>query len=78
MERTSSEKLDEMLSFQKAASNKTGLWYEFFSPNIASSSKIVFVSPANDNDAKKLNLKLKLLVRTLDKGKSIVREPPKF
>ena len=40
-----------MLSFQKAASDKTSLGYEFSSPNIASSSKIVFVSLANDNDA---------------------------
>ena len=43
-------KLDEMLSIQKANSDKTSLGYEFSSPNIASSSKILFVSPANDND----------------------------
>ena len=48
LERTSSAKLDEMISFQKAASDKTGLRYDFFSPNIASSSTTVFVSPANN------------------------------
>ena len=51
LERTSSAKLDEMLSFQKAVSDKISLGYEFSSPNIISSSKIVFISPTNDNDA---------------------------
>ena len=38
LERTSSAKLDEVLSFQTFASDKTGLGYEFsISPNIASS-----------------------------------------
>ena len=50
LERTSSAKLDEMLSFQKFASDKTRLGYEFsISPNIVSSSKTVFVLPANDD-----------------------------
>ena len=50
LERTSSAKLDEMLSFQKSTSDKTGLGYEFsISPNIASFSKTVFVSFANDD-----------------------------
>ena len=48
LERTSSAKLDEMLSFQKATSDKIGLGYDFSSPNIASSSTTVFVSPANN------------------------------
>ena len=55
MERTSSVKLDEMLSFQKVASNKTGLGYDFSSPNIALSSTTVFVLPADNaqyDDAK--------------------------
>ena len=38
LERTSSAKLDEMLSFQKATFDKTGLRYDFSSPNIALSS----------------------------------------
>ena len=50
LERTSSAKLDKMLSFQKSASDKTRLGYEFsISPNIVSSSKTVFVLPANDD-----------------------------
>ena len=48
LERTSSAKLNEMLSFQKSASDRTGLGYDFFSPNIGSSSTTMFVSPANN------------------------------
>ena len=52
LERTSSAKLDDMLSFQKSASNRTDLRYDFSSPNFASSSTTVFVSPANNVDSK--------------------------
>ena len=38
LERISSAKLDEMLSLQKSASDRTGLVYDFYSPNIASTS----------------------------------------
>ena len=38
LEKTSSAKLDEMLILQKSMSDRTGLGYDFFSPNIASSS----------------------------------------
>ena len=48
LERTSSAKLAEMLSFQKSASDKIGLGYDFSSPNIASSSTTMFVSPSNN------------------------------
>ena len=48
LERTSSVKLDEMLSFQKSTSDRTGLGYDFSSSSIASSSTTVFVSPANN------------------------------
>ena len=47
LERTSSAKFDEMLSFQKVASDETGLGYDFYSPNIASSNTTVFVSLAD-------------------------------
>ena len=77
MEKTSSAKLDEMLSFQKATSDKTSLGYEFSSPNISSSSEIVFVSPANDNDAENNEAKTKIANENLDKGKSILEAPPK-
>ena len=66
-----------MLSFQKATSDKTGLGYEFSSPNIASSSKIVFVSPANYNDAKNSEAKIEIASENLDKEKSILGAPPK-
>ena len=52
LERTSSVKLDEMLSFQKAAFDKTGLGYDFFSPNIASSNTTMFVSHADNVNSK--------------------------
>ena len=42
LERISNAKLNEMLSFQKAVSEKTDLGYDFSSPNIASSSMLVF------------------------------------
>ena len=48
LERTSSAKLDEMLSIQKSASDHTGLGYDFFSSNIASTSAIIFVPPSNN------------------------------
>ena len=44
LERTSSAKIDEMLSFQKSAFDRTNLGYDFSSSYIASSSTIVFVS----------------------------------
>ena len=50
LERTSNAKLDEMLSFQKATFDKTGLGYDFSSPNIVSSSTVVFVSPARSEE----------------------------
>ena len=57
LERTSNVKLDEMLSFQKSASDKTGLEYNFSSPNIASSSTTVFVPPANNVDSENNDVK---------------------
>ena len=48
LERTSSAKLDEMLSFLKSTFDRIGLGYDFSSLNIASSSTNMFVSPANN------------------------------
>ena len=48
LERTSSAKLDEMLSLQKSAYDRIGLGYNFSSPSIATSSTTVFVPPANN------------------------------
>ena len=78
LERTSSAKLDEMLSFQKSASDKTGLGYEFsISPNIASSSKTMFVSLANDDISENVDTKTEIASENIDKGKSILEAPPK-
>ena len=72
LERTSSAKLDEMLSFQKATSDKIGLGYDFSSPNIASSSTTVFVSPANNVNSENNESKTEIASENLDNGKSIL------
>ena len=77
MERTSSAKLDEMFSFQKFASERTGLRYDFFSSNIASTSTTVFVPSANNVEIKDNDVKIDLASENLDKGKSILGAPPK-
>ena len=58
LERTSSAKLDEMLSFQKFASDRTSLGYDFSSSNIASTSATIFVPPAIMLKLKTMRLKL--------------------
>ena len=77
MERTLSAKLDEMLNLQKSASNRTGLGYGFFSSNIASTSTTVFVPPSNNVKIENNNVKINLASENLNKGKSILRAPPK-
>ena len=77
MERTSSAKLDEMLSLQKSASNRTGLRYGFSSSNIASTSTTVFIPPSNNVEIENNNVKTDLASENLDKGKSILGAPPK-
>ena len=69
LERTSSAKLDEMLSFQKATSDKTGLGYDFSFPNIASSNTTVFVSPTNNVNSKNNECKNEIASKNIDKGK---------
>ena len=78
LERTSSAKLNEMLCLQKAASDKTGLGYDFSSPNIASSSIIVFVSPVNNVNSENNEFKTEIASENLDKGKSILGAPPRL
>ena len=77
LERTSSAKLDEMLSFQKATSDKTGLGYDFSSPDIASSSATVFVLLANNINSENNETKTEIASENVDKGKSILGAPPK-
>ena len=78
LERTSSAKLDKMLSFQKSASNRTGLRYDFSSPNITSSSITVFVSPTNNVNSENNNCRTDIASENIDKGKSILGTPPKL
>ena len=75
LERTSSAKLDEMLNFQKSASDRTDLGYDFSSPKIASSSTTVFVSPANNVNSVNNECKTDIASENVDKGKSILGAP---
>ena len=78
LERTSSAKLDEMLSFQKSAFDRIGLWYDFFSPSIASTSTTVFVSPANNVKSENNDVETVLTSENIDNDKSILGAPPKL
>ena len=78
LERASSAKLDEMLSTQKSASNRTGLGYDFSSSNIASTSATVFAPPSNNVEIENNNVKTELTSENLDTGKSILGAPPKL
>ena len=67
-----------MLRFQKSISNRTSLEYDFFSSNIASSSTIVFVSPANNVNSENSEYKTGIASENIDKGKSILDAPSKL
>ena len=77
LERTSSAKINKMLSIQKSASDRTGLGYDCSSPSIASTSTTVFVSPANNVEIENTNFKIDLASENIDKGKSILGAPLK-
>ena len=77
LERTSSAKLDEMLSLQKFASDRTGLGYGISSSNITSTSTTVFVPPSNNVEIENNDVKTNLASENIDKGKSILGAPPK-
>ena len=64
-----------MLSFQKATSDKTGLGYDFSSPNIASFSTTVFVSLADNVNSENNGFKIEIASENLDKDKSILGAP---
>ena len=74
LERTSSAKLDEMLSIQKYASDRTCLGYDFSSSNIASTSDTIFIPPSNNVEIENNNVKTDLASENLDNGKSILGE----
>ena len=77
LERASSAKLDEMLSLQKSASDRTGLGYGFSYSNITSTSTTVFVPPSNNVEIANNDVKTDLINENIDKGKSILGAPPK-
>ena len=80
LERTSSAKLNEMLNLQKSAFDRTGLGYELSNTShVASFSKTIFVSPSNNENFEKNETKTEIASENnLDKGKSILRAPPKI
>ena len=78
LERTSSTKLDEMLSIQKSASDRTGLGYGISFSNTASTSTTVFVPPARNTEIENINVKISQATKNLDNGKSILGAPPKL
>ena len=77
LERTSSTKLDEMLSLQKFASDRTSLGYGFSSSNIALTSTTVFVPPTNNVEIDNKDVKTGLASENFNKGKSILGALPK-
>ena len=78
LERTSSTKLDEMLSIQKFASDRTGLGYGLSSSNIASISTTIFIPPASNTEIENTDVKISLASENLDMGKSILGAPLKL
>ena len=78
LERTSSAKLDKMLSIQKSALDRTSLRYGISSSNTASTSTTVFVSSAKNTEIENIDVKISQASENLDKGKSILGAPPKL
>ena len=78
LERASSAKLDEMLSLQESASDRTDLGYDFSFSSIASTSTTVFVSPTNNVESENNDVKTVLASENIDKGKSILGATPKL
>ena len=78
LEKTSTTKLDEMLSIQKFASDRTGLGYGLSSSNTASTSTIVFIPPASNTENENIDVKISLASENLDNGKSILGASPKL
>ena len=78
LERTSSTKLDEMLSIQKSASDRTCLGYGISSSNAASTSTTVFVPPTKNTEIENIDVKISQASENLDKSKSILGAPLKL
>ena len=67
-----------MLSLKKFAFDRTGLGYDFSSPNIASTSATIFVPFTNNIETENNDVKNELASENIDKGKSILGAPPKL
>ena len=67
-----------MLNFQKSTSDRTGLGYDFSSPNIDFYSTTMFVSPANNVNSKNNKCKTDIACENVAKGKSILGAPFKL
>ena len=67
-----------MLFRSKSTSDRTGLGYGLSSSNTTSSSTTVFVPPTNNVKIENNEIKTELASENLDKGKFILRAPPKF
>ena len=78
LERTSSAKLDEILSIQKSASDRTDLGYGLSSSNTTSTGTTVFVLLVRNTEIENTDFKIDLASKNLDKGKSILGAPPKL
>ena len=78
LERTSSAKLDKMLSIQKSTSDRTGLRYGFSFSNTAFTSTTIFVPSTSNTEIENTNVKISLASENLDKGKSILGAPHKL
>ena len=76
LKRTSSAKLDEILSLQKSASDQTGLGYGLSFSNITSTSTTVFFPPSN-NAIENNDVKTDITSENIEKDKSILGAPPK-
>ena len=82
LERTLSAKLDDMLNFQKFASNKASLGYDHSLSSCSTSfnalNRVIFVPPANDDNCEVTEPKTENVSEDKnDKGKSILGAPPK-
>ena len=73
--RTSSAKIDDVISIQKSVSDRTGVGYGLSSYNTASSNTTVFVPLANNVKIENNEIKTELTSENLDKGKSILGAP---
>ena len=67
-----------MFNFQKSASDRIGLGYDFSSSNISSSSTTMFISLANNVEYENNDVKTVLASENIDNGKPILGAPPKF